>query len=125
MLKVQVSPSEPRVLLRKKCLRNHPKEEETTEKKVVVPTPKSDSQTTPKDKSKNIKTKNQKEGPIGTKEILNIHPDGGEQEWKRREALETVWQLTNRQEEISPTRNNRDYTFDNQKREWFYRNWLE
>ena len=69
--------------------RESSKKEETTEK-VVVPTLKSDSQMIPKDKPKNIKTKNQKEGPICTNGISNIHPDGGEQERERREALETV-----------------------------------
>ena len=67
--------------------RESPKNEETTKKKVVVPTPKSVIQTTPKDKPKSTKTKNQKEGPIGTKGLLNIHPDDGEQEQERREAL--------------------------------------
>ena len=70
---------------------------------------------TPKDKPKGTKVKNQKEGPIGTKGLLNICPDGGEQEQERREALETVQQLTNGKEGISSTRNNRDYTFDTRR----------
>ena len=85
------------------------------EKKVVEPTPKSVRQMTPKDKLKSTKTKNQTEGLIGTKGLLNICPDDGEQEWERREALETVRQITNRQEGISPTRNNRDYIFDTKR----------
>ena len=50
---------------------------------------------------------------------MNICPDGGEQGQERREALETVWQLTDRLEEISPTRNNRDYTFDTRRENGF------
>ena len=60
------------------------------EKKVVVSNPKNDSQMTPKDKPKSTKAKNQKEGPIGTKGLLNICSDGGEQEWERSKALDTV-----------------------------------
>ena len=80
-----------------------------------MPTPRSVSQMTPKDKPKSTKAKNQKEGPIGTKGLLNVHPDDGEQERERREASETVWQLTSRQEETSPIRNNRGYTFDTRR----------
>ena len=50
---------------------------------------------------------------------MNICPNGEEQEQERREALETVWQLTNGQEEISPTRNIRDYTFDTRRENGF------
>ena len=95
--------------------RETPKKEETTDKKVVVSTPRSNSQVTLKDKSKSTKARNQKEGPTGTKGLLNNRPDGREQEWERRETLETVRQLTNGQEGISPTRNNRDYTFDTRR----------
>ena len=103
-LKAQDSFSELKGSSKEEVPRELPRNEETTEKKVVVPTPKSDSQTTPKDKLKNTKIKNQKEGPTGTKEISNICPDGGEQERERREALETVQQLTNGQKETSPIR---------------------
>ena len=95
-LKVQVSPSEPKGSPKEEVPRKTPKKEETMEKKVVVSTTKNDSQATPKDKSKTTKAKNQKEGPIGTKGLLNNHPDGREQEWERREALETVRQQTDR-----------------------------
>ena len=115
VLKVQISPSEPKGSPKEEVPRETPKEEETMEKKVVVSTPKSDSQATPKDKLRSTKTKNQKEGPIGTKGLLDNHPDDREQEWERREALETVRQLTNGQEGISPTRNNRDYIFDTKR----------
>ena len=98
-LKAQVSFGEHKSSPKKEVPRESPKNEETTENKVVMPTPKSVSQMTPKDKPKSTKAKNQKEGLIGTKGLLNIHPDDGEQE--RREALETVWQLTNGQEGIS------------------------
>ena len=118
-LKAQVSFGEPKVSPKEEVPRESPQKKETTEKKVVVPTLKGDSQMTPKDKPKNPKAKNQKEGPIGTKGISNIHPDGGEQERERREALETVWQLTNGQEETSPTRNNRDYAFDTRRENGF------
>ena len=115
VLKVQVSTSEPKGSPKKEVPRKKHKKEETMEKKVVVSTPKSDSQATPKDRSKSTKAKNQKEGSIGTKGLLNNHPDGREQGWERREALETGHQLTNGQEGISPTRNNRDYTFDTRR----------
>ena len=46
---------------------------------------------------------------------MNNHPDGREQEQERREALETVRQITNEQEGISSTRNNRDYIFDTKR----------
>ena len=97
-LEAQVSFGEPKGSPEEEVPRESPKKEETTEKKVVVPTPKSGSQMTPKDKPKRTKAKNQKEGPIGTKGLLNIHPYDREQEWERREALETVQQLTNGQE---------------------------
>ena len=83
-MKFQVSPSETKGSPKEEVPRKSPKKEESMEKKVVVPTPKSVSQTTPKNKSKSAKTKNQ-EGPIGTKGLLNICPDGGEQEQERRE----------------------------------------
>ena len=119
MLKAQVSFGGPKGSPKEEVPRESPKKEETTGKKVAVPTPKSVSQMTPKDKSKSTKAKNQKEGPIGIKGLLNICPDGGVQEWERREALETVQQLTNGQEETSPIRNNRDYTFNTRRENGF------
>ena len=49
---------------------------ETMKLIMSVPTPKSDSQMTPRDKPKSTKAKNQKEGPIDTKGLLNICADG-------------------------------------------------
>ena len=59
MLKVQVSPSEPKGSPKEEVPREIPKKEETMEKKLVASTPKSDSQATPKDKPKSTKAKNQ------------------------------------------------------------------